>query len=220
MTARAHQFESDGVMTIGTATGDRKTGPDARAAGRTATAGRFPFGWRVAVHEAGHCAAAVLLGSRVEGSTIDYVIDGGRGHHGLTWSTADTGTERSVADICGELAPLLPGIGDDRADIAAELLQAHHQVVALLAGIEAERLLIGHVLPNTGHDETEAADIGRLIARAPSAAESYLAFARAEAAGLLRDHRAVVVALANALLHYRVLNGPKIDLLIRNSMNR
>jgi hypothetical protein len=43
----------------------------------------------------------------------------------------------------------------------------------LLAGIEAERLIIGETLPNTRHDLEEAAAIARLLCRSPASINAY-----------------------------------------------
>jgi hypothetical protein len=65
----------------------------------------------------------------------------------------------NARNVCNALAPLLPPLFDDRSDIANELLQAHHTVVALLAGQIAEEILIGEVLPGISHDLDEARSI-------------------------------------------------------------
>jgi hypothetical protein len=101
----------------------------------------------------------------VAGSAINYA----NGRHGCTWATNDTDDRpsQSVADICSALLPLLPAF-DDRADIAAELLRAHHQVIALLAGPIAEVVFTGARLPGSEHDDTEARAIAALICRSPA----------------------------------------------------
>ena len=102
---------------------------------------------------------------------------------------------------------------DDRSDIAGELLQTHHQVIAILAGIEAEKMIIGTAMENTGHDLDEAASISALICRSPSPAsiDAYLEYAKQEAAGLLAANASAVVAVAAALTKHRTLSGADID---------
>ena len=127
----------------------------------------------------------------------------------------DTGSG-SVADLCAALTPMMPPLFDDRSDIAAELLRAHHQVVSLLAGPICEELFTGERLPGE-HDDIEAAEIGRLICRSASSLPAYLAYASAEARGLLLDHADAVHRVANALLKRRTLLGAEIDHLIQGA---
>jgi hypothetical protein len=208
----AQQFESDDAIIGVRATGFELL-PEAEAAGAILLrAGRFID--HIAAHEAGHTAVSRLLGLPIAGCTINFVD----GHHGLTWSAEGDAGRESVADLCNALSPMMPPLFDDRADIAKELLQAHHQVVSLLAGPLSEEIFLGSRLAGSEHDDLEAADIGRLICRSASALPAYLDCARAEASGLLRDNRAVVGALAHALVERRALNGCEIDLIIRKTL--
>ena len=166
----------------------------------------------VGIHEAGHVVIGRALGMPVAGSTINRVGD----HIGCTWS--DEGGLQPYTDtvesLCNALAPLMPGIGDDRSGIAVELQRAHNHVLELLAGVEAERLFVGAMLPGTAHDLEEATAIAQLICRSPASVDAYLAFARAEVAALLTDHRVVVLAVAAALVRRRTLSGTEIDSII------
>jgi hypothetical protein len=99
--------------------------------------------------------------------------------------------------------------------LATLQLQAHHQVIALVVGPICEELFIGTRLPRSEHDDAEAANIGRLICRSASSLDAYLAFAEAEAVGLLREHSAAVHRVAEALLRRRTISGREIDALIR-----
>jgi hypothetical protein len=166
----------------------------------------------VGIHEAGHVVIGRALGMPVAGSTINRVGD----HIGCTWP--DEGSLPPCTDtaesLCTALKPLMIGIGDSRADIAVELLRAHHHVIELLAGVEAERLFSVTMLPGTAHDLEEATAIARLICRSPASVDAYLAFARAEVAALLTDHRVVVLAVAAALVRRRTLSGTEIDSII------
>jgi hypothetical protein len=178
--------------------------------------GRRHFDAMVGIHEAGHVVVGRVLGQAVSGSTIEYI----NGHYGCTWSDSDLRPcADTVAGICAELTPLLPGIGDDRSGIAVELLRAHNHILELLAGVEAERLFVGTMLPGTAHDLEEAIAIAALICRSPSSIDAYLAFARAEVVALLTDHRAVVLAVADALVERRILIGTEIDGIIDTALS-
>ena len=167
---------------------------------------RRRFDRQVAIHESGHVVASYMLLS-VAGSSIEFIA----GHHGLTWSDdadLDPGTT-SIQTICSELKPLMAGA------LADEVEQAHCHCIEYLAGITAEKLFCdGELLPNTGHDLEAATAIAELICRSPSSIDAYLAFCRVEVAALLTDHRAAVLAVADALVKRRTLSGTEIDSII------
>jgi hypothetical protein len=178
--------------------------------------GRRSFDFKLSVHESGHATVGRFLGQPIAGSTIEYTGN----HFGATWDAVgphDDGD--SVADICTTLGLLMPGIGDDRSGIAVELQRAHNHILELLAGVEAERLFVGTMLPGTAHDLEEAIAIAALICRSPSSIDAYLAFARAEVVALLTDHRAVVLAVADALVERRILIGTEIDGIIDTALS-
>jgi hypothetical protein len=64
-----------------------------------------------------------------------------------------------------------------------------------------------------------AAYLSRLICRSPASVGAYLAFARVEVIALLTDHRAVVLAVADALVARRTLSGTEIDSIIDTEMS-
>jgi hypothetical protein len=197
---------------------DRQTAASAGGVSREAGITRRTFERRISIHEAGHVALAKITGQPLVGSSIEFA----NGHYGCTWGNASDllpNTE-TVESICGQLMPLMAGFGDDLSSIAVELQRAHHHVLALLAGIEAERLFNGTTLPNTEHDLTEATAIARLICRSPASVDAYLEFARVEVVALLSDHRAVVLAVADALVKHRTINGEQIDGIIRGAFSR
>jgi hypothetical protein len=105
----------------------------------------------------------------------------------------------------------------DRGFLATLQLQAHHQVIALVAGPICEELFIGTRSLRSEHNDAEAANIGRLICRSASSLDAYLAFAEAEAVRLLREHSAAVHRVAEALLRRRTIFGREIDALIRGA---
>jgi hypothetical protein len=209
MTARAHTFVSGGEDAPAGCSDSLARRGETMAVGPRP--GRHHFLRNVAYHESGHATTSRLLGLLVAACTVEFV----NGHHGCTWAVdPENVAAESVEDLCTVLTPMLPSLFDDRNDIANELLQAHHHVVSLLAGPISEELFIGERLPGSGHDDEEAADIGRLIARSASALPAYLAFARCEALALLLDHRRAVELVADALLVHRSLDGVEIDALI------
>ncbi len=152
---------------------------------------RRSFDRSVAYHEAGHCAASRLLGLPVTRATVEYVD----GHWGCTWSDEQP-SEAPVADL---VAQLMPMIGDDRLELAADLLKLHHTAISLLAGPLAEEMFCGRRLPGSEHDDEEAAQLAKIVCRSPTSdvIEAYLAFCAAEARALLARHATAVEAVAN-----------------------
>ena len=198
---------------------DRQTAASAGGVSREAGITRRTFERRISFHEAGHSALAKITGQPLVASSIEFT----NGHYGCTWGNASDllPSTETVESICGQLMPLMAGFGDDRSSIAGELLRAHHHVLELLAGVEAERLFSdGTMLLNTEHDEAEARAAAGLICRSPASIATYLEFCRTEVAALLADHRAVVLAIADGLIRHRTLNGEQIATIAKRSTQR
>jgi len=75
--------------------------------------------------------------------------------------------------------------------------------------------VIGETMAGTGHDLEEARTIGSLLCRSLGSVDSYMEFARIEAAGLIADNARAVRAVAAALVEYRTLTGGEISRIIR-----
>ena len=115
----------------------------------------------------------------------------------------------------------MPAFGEPRDDIAVELIQTHARVIELLAGTEAERLLYPDEPPlNAPHDVAEARAHAALICCSHAAGDAFLNYARVEAAELIRLHRHLVQAIADALIERRTLNGAAIDIIIADTSAR
>jgi hypothetical protein len=173
--------------------------------------GRRHFDFRLGVHEGGHTVASYILLSCV-GSSIEYID----GHFGLTWSN-DAALEPStdtVESICAALKPLMPGALD------SELEEAHSHVIAWLAGVAAEEIFCSEPpLARTGHDIAAARAVAALIVREVSDIDSYIDRARTETRALLIDQAASVLAVANALIEFRTIDGEQIATLIANAQH-
>jgi ATP-dependent Zn protease len=131
----------------------------------------------------------------------------------------ETGSRRAprretVGMICEAIAPLMPPPFDDRSAIAKELLHAGHQVISHLAGQIAEDIFIGERLEHTEHDVQDARAIAALVCRSSSAIDAYLDFCAAEANALLREHAAMVHAIADGLVERRTLSRSDMDRLL------
>ena len=174
---------------------------------------------RIAIHEAGHVVAGRALGQLVGGVTIEP----GENYSGATWGPdSDPSrfcTSEEIIQTCVTLASLMPVFGELRDDVAIELVQTHARVVELLAGTEAERQLFTDEPPLAApHDVAEARAHAALICCSNAAVGAFLAYAKVEASELIRLHRHLVEAVADALVERRTLDGAEIDAIIGKEM--
>ena len=72
--------------------------------------------------------------------------------------------------------------------------------LALLSGIEAERLIVSELLPNTGHDLAEARCIAALVARSPSSLNAFMQ----ERKEISLPQRPLPANIIRQLLHFAV----------------
>jgi hypothetical protein len=165
--------------------------------------------FRIALHEGGHICVGKLFGFPVEFATI--VADPIHGYGGLVSGNADRSSlllPDRVVDLCTQIKPLMPQIGEPRTDIAEFVAHAHHRTVELLSGSESERLFHTSDPPlQAAHDLDEARAFAGIICSSPASINAFIDFARAEARAILEDHRHIVFALARALVDYRTLDG-------------
>jgi hypothetical protein len=177
--------------------------------------------WRIALHEAGHCVNGKVLGQDVAGCTIVP----GDGYGGLTWGPlfdrSMLSTDNEVPDLCEKIAVLMPGPGESRINVAEIFAHCHVRVVDLMSGTAAEMLLHPQCPPWTAHsDVRHARATASLICTSESAIDHYLSFGLAEAKALIEQHRAAVLAIAEALMIERTLNAEQIDAIIAAAPER
>jgi hypothetical protein len=177
--------------------------------------------WRTALHEAGHCVNGKILGQDVAGCTIVP----GDGFGGLTWGPAFDrsmlSNDNDVPDLCEKIAVLMPGPGESRINAAEIFAHCHVRVVDLMSGTAAEMLLHPQCPPWTAHsDVRHARATASLICTSESAIDHYLSFGLAEAKALIEQHRAAVLAIADALMIERTLNAEQIDTIIAAAPER
>ena len=177
--------------------------------------------WRTALHEAGHTVVGKAIGLDVAGCTIVP----GDGFGGLTWGPlfdrSMLSTDNDVPDLCEKIADLMPGPGEPRDDVADVYEHVHSRVVDLCAGTAAETLLHPACAPWIAHsDVRKARATASIICSSESAIDAYLSFGLAEAKALIEQHRATVLAIAEALMVERTLDAGQINAIIAAAPER
>jgi hypothetical protein len=177
--------------------------------------------WRTALHEAGHCVVGRVLGEEVGGCTIVAGPDYG----GLTWGPSGNSARLSWADdepdLCEKIGALMPGPGESRTDAAEIFAHVQVRITDLCAGTAAESLLHPDDDPWIAHsDIRQARALASLICSSEFAIDAYLMFGLAEAKALISEHRAAVLAIANALMIHRTLDAVMIHEIIARAPER
>jgi hypothetical protein len=182
--------------------------------------------WRVSLHEAGHVIVGRVLGSELGGVTIIPSETYG----GLTWgpnhfksgfdSAADD-DDIVVPDLAEKISALMPGPGESRSGVVDIFTHVHIRVVELCAGTASESLLLPDEAPWVAHsDIRKSRALARLICTSELAIDCYLSFGIAEAKALIEQHRAAVLAIAEALMVHRTLDAEQIDTIIASAPER
>jgi hypothetical protein len=172
---------------------------------------------RIGLHESGHILCGKAFGFPVALATINPA----GGYGGMVSASADSSflSPEHVADLCARVRPLMPQIGEPRADGNEFYAHAHFRTVELLAGTEAERLFHTDDPPlRAEHDLQEARSFAGIICTSPASIDAFIEFARVEARAMLADHRHVVLALATRLVERRTLDGTEIDAIIAQAV--
>jgi hypothetical protein len=126
-----------------------------------------------------------------------------------------------MSGLCEKLAGLMPGPGESRIDAAEIYAHVFVRVVDLCAGTAAETLLHPDCEPWVAHsDIRQARALASLICSSESAIDAYLMFGLAEAKALIIQHRAAVLAIANALMICRTLDAVMIHEIIARAPER
>jgi hypothetical protein len=188
--------------------------------------------WRTAVHEAGHCVTDRLLGFTVAGVTVV----AGPGYAGLTWGPASTRALRGKAaydDDDGEIveddiapriaavmASFLPAPGESREGSYDIFANTQGQCVALMAGYAAEMTFLGDIVPGSIDSDVEAANqLAKVICRSAASRSAFLEHAYQEAVALVKEYKAVILAIADVLVDRHTLNTGEIDEVITAAVN-
>jgi ATP-dependent Zn protease len=152
--------------------------------------GAFNDTMRCAGHEAGHVIVRRMLGTPVEGCTIDPDV-AGPGLNGCVWSP--NSREATSPE-----------------DYAAQRL------TELAGGVEAERLLWPNRAPKFARSDTRKAVsfANQVCDGSRKSVAALLEFATIEARRILAVHKAALEAVALALLERQTLDGTEIDQII------
>jgi hypothetical protein len=177
---------------------------------------------QISAHEVGHAFTTRALGDTVWSVSI-IREDGFEGRcirsgasSALTLSAEDEVMEQDeILTTCERLAQLTPELGTTRSESGEYYIRSQNNMIALVAGECAERLLHPD-LPTLGadHDFVEAAAFARIAAVASPAVDALIAYAAAEATALLTSNPDIVKALVEALIEAGELGGARVDEII------
>ena len=176
-----------------------------------------PLRQRTAWHELGHVVASRAMDFPISCATIE-PNKWFSGRCLAPLSPADDLPEQQIASaqaICDQVRALIGDtLGQDPMESAEWRTDVHARCTILAAGNCAEQLAFPDTAPlDNGMDRA----LSRIYARsvcAPSAIESFLEYARQEAAALLVSQRHVLEALAEAMEAHGSLTGPEEDAII------
>jgi hypothetical protein len=166
---------------------------------------------RIAVHEAGHCVAARLLGHPLGGATVDP----GPGYEGRVWgelyAEAFTNGRGDASHVRETLAPLMPQPGEDRSALSDVFGNVYAQGIELMAGRAAERMLLEGEPVTPVDDLRQARELAMLICSSEEAIETFIAHCDVAARDLLLPYGDVVMTLSIVLRIKRTLDSDEID---------
>jgi hypothetical protein len=182
-------------------------GPEATATG--ADIGRRQH---VAAHESGHTCVGWLLHLGVTGATIE-------GQGATFFGERRISPTIETVDLATQLQRLMPPLGASRDDVAVDVMHCVDNIICLMAGVVAERLVFGRALPGSQHDVVEAEALASIVvrSRAPASTRAMIDYCRCEARCLLESNVGAVLAVTFALLKHGELSGDQIGEIISRS---
>jgi hypothetical protein len=197
--------------------------PDCLVPGRTAE-----FDNRCCWHEASHAVIKRLLSAPGPNPIGGVSVQPGPDFDGLCWGAGhdkevsfafghtDAQTDRILALIASTIPPKGEAEPGAVSNVYAEVF-AH--TIEAVAGVEGERLFVPGP-PSLGESDLHlACGLASLIC-SPGSVDAFIAFCRAEATELLKQHSHVVLAIAEELRIHRELNGSQVDAVIAQAVSR
>jgi hypothetical protein len=173
---------------------------------------------RIARHEASHVVVGLLRGAEFGGATIT----AGPDYAGRVWGPQSGPSHLgapTVDEICGTVSRQWPQIGESRTDAAPFYVHVIDRVTELLAGSVGEQIYYPDDQPLRAiDDDRQALLFASLVCSTTTSVQAFLDFARAEAWGLIQQHRHVVDALAVSLLEQRTLDAKAIHATVATAL--
>jgi hypothetical protein len=174
---------------------------------------------RIALHEiGGHALVGRLLGQPIGGVSCESADSDG--HSGLCWgpefrrSRFDGGGVDDTEAFSEKLRPLMPALGESRADAADIFLHVHTRIVELVAGSVAEAMFLPGEPWYAVDDRRQELALASLITSSDESAQAFVDACMLEAAALLRPREHIARALTAELLERRTMTGKEIDAVI------
>jgi hypothetical protein len=175
---------------------------------------------RVVYHEIHHVVTGrILTGAPIGGVTCDPGSD----YSGLTWGPsyvhrAKFAETDDTPSLCQMIGPLMPSMGESRAEVADIYLHVQNRCVELVAGTVGEELFLDGPAWVAHDDLRQARAYAGIICSSPESVEAFLDFCRVEAAALLTASAHIVHALAADLATRRTMDGAEVDSVIESAV--
>jgi ATP-dependent Zn protease len=169
--------------------------------------------YRIAVHESGHALVARYFDRPLGGATIVPDEDFGGRVFGPDLDYAfqsKKDSELSTDNICTTVDRLMPRAGESIAAAEAWYRHVYESAIELVAGLEAERLIV----PKEAKAATASSDYRKAIrytATICASVEPFIEFAHSEARAILTNFRPILEALAAELIERKTMTGAETD---------
>jgi hypothetical protein len=184
----------------------------------------------VACHEAAHCLAWLLLNSDTSRKIARVTITPGDTYEGRVWGERQSNTfarDIDASDVRGVLEPLMPGAGEDRANIADVFSSVYHQCLEYVSGRIGEEMFsegstcsVKARLPALPTTIGRHASLLRCSANRRQAVESFIKHCEDAARDLLAPYWYVLIALSVVLKIKRELTGDEVVRVVADTVAR
>jgi hypothetical protein len=112
------------------------------------------------------------------------------------------------------MAPLMPNAGEDHSSFSDIFGNTYAQVIELMAGRAAERMLLDGEPASPADDLRQARELALLFCKSEEAIEGSISHCEVAARDLLMSYGDLLIVLSTVLRIKRILNGVEIDKII------
>jgi hypothetical protein len=178
----------------------------------------------VACHEAAHCLAWLLLNSDASRKIAGVTITPGDTYEGRVWGERQIKTyaagDIDATDVRGVLEPLMPGAGENRANVADVFASTYSQVIEYVSGRIGQEMFGDGSTSGASDDYRQARELAALFCKSPRAVESFVKHCEDAARDLLAPYWYVLIALSVVLKIKRTLTGDEVIRVVADTVAR